>query len=127
MNKAQELISKYKLAANSYYEKSPYGDNRDPEIDKACREKEAGLMAKYRDRIGQGWYGFSFGSPTPLVWFSVLDEFIGYILDKNSDAIILQQKTKFGGLRSYWSGLTKEEQDMVDELEEVLFDEKLIY
>lgn len=128
MNKAQELIKKYNLAANSYYPntKNPYQD-RDKETDKLCAEKEAALMTKYRDRIGKGWYGFSFGSPTPLVWFAVIDEFIGYILEKNSVSEIRQVKMKMGGCRIGIFGLIDEEFDMCWELERVLFDEKLIY
>jgi hypothetical protein len=128
MSKAQELIKKYSLKPNSYYlnNLNPYKE-RNEELNKLCEKKEAALIKKYKDRIPNGWYGFSFGTPIPIVWFEVIDEFLEWLINQNPEVEIHQIKIKFGGCRFGIEALTDEEYSLCQELEDVLFDEKLIY
>ena len=85
--------------------------NRNNKLDVACVNAENDLTAKYKKYIPVGWYGFDLGSPVPLDWFKIIDEFLTYLveleqLNKIKNFEIHQIKLKFCGLR---------------------FDEKLIY
>jgi hypothetical protein len=112
--------------------------NRDAKLDVESVTLENALRAKWRQYIPQGWYGFSLGSPCPAAWYSIIDEFLDYLVGlqnagKISNFEIHQIKMKFGGLRFYVGyGCEDEElrehiQLQIDKVEETLFDEKLIY
>jgi hypothetical protein len=112
--------------------------NRDTKLDGECVQAENKLLEKYRQYIPKGWYGFSLGSPVPLSWFKIIDDFLTYLvsleqLNKIQDFEIHQIKLKFGGLRFYVSYKCEDEELrefielQIDKLENSLFDEKLIY
>lgn len=124
--KVDELIEKYNLKENSYYTESPYL-NRNEEDDKLSAKKEAELLVKWKDHIPKGWYGFSFGTPTPHMWFDVIDEFLEYVKSQQSDFQILQIKIKFSGVRIYLNNISEDIQEQISKLEEVLSDKFLIY
>jgi hypothetical protein len=105
---------------------------------KECREKEQALLTKWKDFIPKGWYGFSFGEPLHEDWFSIIDEFLDYLLKLQNEGKITgfeihQIKLKFGGVRFYVSYKCDDEELrefislQIDRLESTLFDSKLIY
>lgn len=122
--KVDELIKKYNLEQNSYC--SDLTPNNPKFYDDAI-QKEQDLQNKYRDRIAKGYYGICMGTPTPSVFYDVIDEFLEYVAEKCPDFKICQTKLKFGSLRLYIEGVTQEIQQECYFLEKVLFDEKLIY
>ena len=96
------------------------------------------LLKKYSAYIPKGWYGFSFGEPLYKDWFAIIDEFLQYLLDLQSQGKISgfeihQIKLKFGGVRFYVSYRCEDDElresisSQIDDLENQLFDEKLIY
>ena len=112
--------------------------NRDTKLDGECVQAENKLLEKYRQYIPKGWYGFSLGSPVPLSWYKIIDDFLIYLVsleqtNKIQDFEIHQIKLKFGGLRFYVSYKCEDEELrefielQIDRLENSLFDEKLIY
>ena len=102
----QNILNKYQISPGNFYPDIPEGENvytsaYDPEFTKECELRESELLAKWKHRIPQGWYGFAFGAPTPLVWFDVIDEFLDYLAEQAPQFEIHQIKMKFGGLRFY--------------------------
>lgn len=103
-----------------------------------CYEKENALLTKWKPYIAKGWYGFSLGEPCPADWYSIIDEFLTYLVGlqekgKISRFEIHQIKTKWGGLRFY-VGYSCEDEELIEHielqintLESTLFDRKLIY
>lgn len=124
--KISELIQKYNLAPDSYYTVSPY-TNRSYDDDNAVFLEEKLLKSKWKAYIEPQYYGFSFGSPTPLVWLSVIDEFLDHVVEQCPNMRILQIKIKFGGLRCYIINVVPDIEEEIRQLEKVLFDKKLIY
>lgn len=137
-----KIISKYKGFTNYWYpdvkEKTVYLNSKLEKYKKDCEGLENKLIKKYKNYIPDGWYGFSFGSPTPKDWFKIIDEFLQYLLKlqkegKISNFEIHQIKIKFGGLRFYVSyKCDVEEFDefiklQIGALEHHLYDSKLIY
>ena len=73
-----DLIEKYNLAADSYYE-----DNVNPYVQVSAEDRQYAykrtdeLQEKYKSYIPKGWYGFlGLGSPMPSVWFDVIEKYI---------------------------------------------------
>lgn len=119
-----KILQKYKAMRNYY----PEAENpKDTSIN-----LQSDILEKWKDHIPQGWYGFDMGG-CHSSWFYIVDDFLDYLLTIDPKLEIHQVKLKWGGLRFYVEikGRTEEEQEFVDlqakELEEVLFDEKLIY
>ena len=137
-----EILSKYKGYSNYWYpnvtESTIY---QSPDLERYEKEsggEEARLLKKYKKHIPNGWYGFSFGSPTPKDWFLIIEEFLDYLIDlekkkKIKEFEIHQVKIKFGGLRFYVNFSSKNEEFeeyinlQIEKLESHLFDKKLIY
>lgn len=129
MSKLQELIDKYHLQRNSYYPEDflPYRDTS-PEDQKIMRERTRQLQQKYAAYIPKGWYGFlGLGAPTAITWFDVIEEYIDHLLQSSPDLEILQVKVKFGGIRMYLGKITKEQQEELSTLTNLLHDDKLIF
>lgn len=132
MSKVQELIEEYNLTPNSYYTESPYTKEW---LDKTkvilpsiiYNKAENALRKRWGSRISKDWYGFNLGIPIPLVWYIVIDKFLEYIEQKCPEFEIYQIKLKFGGLRMYLGKISKEIQQEIDNLENVLTDKYLIY
>lgn len=127
--KAKELIKKYNLKKDSYYldSENPYKERDEEEI-AFQQEAVRKLQDKWVYHIPKGWYGFlGLGHPTPRIWYAVIDEFLDYVKEQCPEFEILQQKLKFGQYRSYLNKITKEIQSEIYELENVMFDHKLIY
>ena len=139
----KKILSKYGGFTNYWYpdveEETLYKNEKVKEkYSKECEGMESALLKKYKDYIPKGWYGFSFGSPTPKDWFKIIDEFLQYLLElqkenKISDFEIHQIKMKFGGLRFYVSYKCNNEELrefielQIDRLERHLHDDKLVY
>jgi hypothetical protein len=88
------------------------------------------LFKKWEKRIGKGWYGFD---SIPDSWAEQIDELLNEIKLICPNFEIHQIKLKFGGIRIYLE-LNSEDKKIVnyvnekiDNLENILFDEKLIY
>jgi hypothetical protein len=119
-NKAKELIEKYGLKSNSYYAESPYKT-----VDPNTIIWDVALNSKWKDYIEKGYYGFSL-NPIPDICVSAIDEFLDWVKENDSEFKILQVKIKLGGLRLYIS--TKLDiRDHISLLENVIYDEHLIY
>jgi hypothetical protein len=90
------------------------------------------LFMKWAYRVEKGWYGFALGN-VPMIWAIVIDEYLTELEKVAPNFKIHQIKLKFGGLRFYVDlGLTNnfEAEKILNEnskLEELLFNEKLIY
>ena len=137
-----KILQKYDGFTNYWYpdvnEPTVY---QSPDIEKYRKENEGEekrLLNKYKKHIPPGWYGFSFGSPTPKAWFLIIEEFLDYLINLEKEGKIKnfeihQYKLKFGGLRAYHSFecVDDELREFIDlqtaKLENHLYDEKLIY
>ena len=137
-----KILSKYDGFTNYWYpdveEETVYSSPKLETYKKECEGIENKLLKKYKDYIPKGWYGFSFGTPTPKEWFEIIDDFLQYLLklqkeNKIGDFEIHQIKMKFGGLRFYISYKCNDEEFdefiklQIDKLEHHLYDSKLIY
>lgn len=111
---AEKLIKKYKLARDTYV------------VHNSSSEQYNKLFAKWKYKIEARWYGLELRA-CPNVWYNVVDELLEYLSKKSPEFKILQIKLKFGGIRIYLSGVSNAIQDELDKLEDVMFDEKLIY
>lgn len=139
--KVFELIKNYGLQPNSYYE---YGDNpyqlRQKEVqsiidnwpekgyppaDEFLPIKYKALKLKWESYIGEGYYGFSIDPPCPEIWYDVVDDFLSYVREECPKFRISQIKIKYGGLKIYLVGIDDNIKLEIEELEKVLFDEKL--
>lgn len=138
-----KILKKYKACPDNWYP-GVDGDDlyHDPEISEkyrdGCHAKERDLLSKWTPYIGTGWYGFSLGSPCPHVWYKIIDEVLEYFVQlqnegKISKFQIQQIKMKFGGLRFYVSFecqdkvLDEQIRNEISEMEDCLYDEKLVY
>jgi len=123
---ADKLITKYNLAAHSYYTVSPYQTvtQEKREVD---FNKTRGLSEKYRKYVKVGWYGIDLGCPTPDIWFDVIDEFFSELINAGFEFKILQVKIKFGQIRIYLEYTDKTILGYVNKLESVMLDKLLIY
>lgn len=130
-NIIEKLKEKYNLAPDSYYKSNPYvlSENQEDhrELKELCNFLEKRLQEKWHDRIVDGYYGFSFGSPTPTVWFYAIDEFLDWAQENNPDFQIFQQKLKFGQYCCYVKNINQETKRAIRQLEELLSDKFLIY
>ena len=109
----EKILSKYDGFTNFWYpdaeEETLYKNEEVKEkYSKGCHEKEFELLHKWKSYIPRGWYGFSLGEPCPDSWYSIINEFLEYIVKlqdekKISNFEIHQIKIKFGGLRFYVS------------------------
>lgn len=124
---AQQLIKKYNLAADSYYSESPYNKKSLLEISSEGITVEANLYEKWKPNIPDGWYGLSVGWPVPLVWYSVIGEFLDYVKLEKPDFQLLQIKIKYGGIRIHLDNVPLSIYKEADELEVVLYDKFLIW
>jgi hypothetical protein len=137
-----KILQKYDGFANYWYpnvkEETVY---QSPDLEKYRKEsdgEEHRLKEKYKLYIPKGWYGFSFGSPTPKNWFLIIDEFLEYLVElqkkkKISGFEIHQIKMKFGSCRFYISYKCNDDEMQefiylqIQKLESHLHDDKLIY
>lgn len=142
-SKAEELIGKYELKENSYYQDDnfPYQERNvlEEKISNSRLSYEESrkiidgkrffeLKEKWDLHVEKGWYGFGgLGNPTPNVWYDVLDEFLGWIKTQCPDFKIFQIKIKMGSLRMYIGNVTPEVQEEISKLQMTMFDKKLIY
>jgi hypothetical protein len=141
-NMITKILQKYEGFKNDWYPKVKENTvYLSPDIEKyreGCYEKELELLNKYKHYIPQGWYGFSFGSPFPHEWYNIIDGFLEYLINLQTEGRISkfeihQIKIKFGGLRFYVSFSTNDEElreflDLqINKLENHLHDDKLIY
>lgn len=133
MMKINEILNKYNITEDMDFfpnVDSLYDDRvgvRDFDEQMNLREKQ--LFDNWKQYIGNGWYGFALGIPTPLVWYDVIDEFLEYIKENDKEFKILQIKVKWGGLRFYVD-LTKDFDSIEDQiriLENNLYSKKLIF
>ena len=137
-----KILSKFHGFTNYWYpdvkEDTVYLSPDIEKYRKECQGLESKLKKKYKSYIPKGWYGFSFGEPTPPDWFKIIDKFLQYLIKlekekKISNFEIYQIKMKYGGLRFYcnWSCEDEEFNEylrlQVDKLENHLRDKKLIY
>lgn len=103
-----------------------------PDKDVICANADEWLYKKWKARVGRGWYGFALGS-VPRFWVLAIDDFLEYLLMQCPNLEIHQIKIKFGGLRFYVELPDMREQELellnkeIQELEDWLFDQKLIY
>ena len=118
-----------------------YG-NYFPNIEEPLRDRESlqkeieglenKLQEKWKNDIGDRWYGFSIGL-APKEWFYVIDEFLDYLKETVAELEIHQIKMKFGGIRFYVNFVCGDEADaefielQIAELERRLFCKKLIF
>lgn len=120
--KFKNLLKKHKLSRNSYYQSSPYKQ----EVGQ-CSKGELALLENWSHHVAKGWYGISLGQPTPDSWFRFLDAFLRLVRDYNPNFEIHQIKMKFGGLRCYLGNINEETRELVSQVEEIMYDDELIY
>ena len=125
----EELTKKYSLAPDSYYTESPYGKDNDGLLRKEHEEK---YYIPFRDKwdkhTEKGWYGArGLSFPLPIVFYSVLDDFLEYVKKECPDFKLLQAKIKFGGVRLHLDNITPKVEEECYQLEDLLFDKFLIY
>lgn len=84
------------------------------------------MFEKWGHKIKDGWYGFDLHL-APREWIEILDRLLIEIEGRCPDFAICQIKTKFGGARIYLEGVTKEIQEAIYYIENILFNEELIY
>jgi len=134
MSKAEELIKKYKLIPDHYYDFPAYPLDFKPYTDvmeedaNFCKYKFKALKEKYKNRVPDRWYGFDgLGNPTPYVWYEALEEFLEYVEQQCPQFEIYQIKIKFGGIRIYLGNISEEIQQDISKLTSVMTDAKLVY
>ena len=59
------------------------------------------LFDKWKDTIGENWYGFALWNNLPLNWYLAIDDLLEYIKTVSKKFEIHQIKIKYGGLRFY--------------------------
>lgn len=85
------------------------------------------FMKKWGRWVRKGWKGFELDN-VPKVWYSIIDEFLEYLVDIDPTAEIHEIKVRHGGLRFFvdydprWSTLLRFQ---VDKLENALYHEEL--
>jgi len=91
------------------------------------------LFQKWAYKVPKGWYGCDL-SNAPFLWALIIDDFLEYLNKKCPDFEIHQIKLKMGGLRFHVDyGYFKDDADSqqiyneIDELENWLYDERLVY
>ncbi len=84
------------------------------------------LAAKWEKYFGEGWYGIDLGL-VPYLWLIVIDEFLTNALEKYPELQIQQIKVKYGEVRIYITPFEEELQSSARNLEDVLFDSRLVY
>jgi hypothetical protein len=128
MNIIEILKEKYNLAPDSYYEESPYGKS-DHNL-RINHEKEYYLpfYNKWQKYTAENHYGcMGLGYPMVEIWYSVLDEFLEYVLKQCPDFKICQIAVKFGYIKIYLDGVTEDIKDDCWKLSSLLSDKFLIY
>jgi len=127
MSIANELITKYKLEADSYYLANPY-EILDPWGRDVISNRIEELQIKYQKYVPARWYGLrGLSYPIPLVWLDVIDEYLQYATKECPDLHVLQVKVKYGGIRLYLDNWTDDVRVASYKLGDVLYDSKLIY
>ena len=127
-----KILEKYKAQRDYYYPgiSNPY--KRD-ELKNASSEPERKLREKWKAHTPPRWYGFAIGRPCPDSWFSIIDEFLDYLLTCDPNFEIHQIKMKFGRLCFYVAyniendELAEFVRLQIEKLEWTLYDEKLIF
>lgn len=130
-----QIIQKHKL--NEKLTFNPFKERRKIKSDycgldgvfiefKDSYEKATNLQNKYENRVPQGWYGLDC-SCWPINWLNALEEFLAELEKDSPDFEVHQIKLKWGGARIYLDNLSAEAWKAVDELENVMYDENLIY
>lgn len=121
------LTQKYELKSNAYYTKypsDPDGTANQYHHDNHYRP----FYDKWIKYTEEGWYGpAGLGYPMPEIWYSVLDEFLTYVLNECPNFKILQIKIKFGELRIYLEHINEKIASECSALETLLSDSHLIY
>jgi len=129
----RQIIAKHKLAEKLDF--NPFKLRKTGNLDDLHKKQEwlergvnleRELFAKWDHRIEKLWYGFDLIG-CPENWFSAIDEFLTELEKDSPDFKILQYKLKWGSFRGYMSGISRDAQDAIDLLEDVMRDENLIY
>jgi hypothetical protein len=86
------------------------------------------LCNRWRKYVPRGWYGFELAD-VPMVWYKIINEALEYFDTKYKLLEIHQIKLKYGGLRFYilCERQNNECLDEIDELEDAMYDERLIW
>lgn len=111
-----QLIQKYDLRPNSYV--------YDKDFDRGYWTLY--LVKKWNSRVAEFHYGFD-GLPNNVVWFQAIDEMLDIIEKDSPDFKIMQIKLKFGGIRIYLLNISDAVFGGIEKIEQVLYDEALIY
>lgn len=85
------------------------------------------MFTHWAYKIPQGWYGFSLGNEVPMAWAYTIDKFLEEVNKECPNFEIHQIKLKWGGLRCYLGNINESVQKEVDKLEELLYDDSLVY
>lgn len=112
MDFVSHLVQKYNLSFDGYSD----------------QELVSGLdlIEKWKDFIGEGWYGFDFGS-IPQVWVNIIDDFLTHVVRIYPNMTIHQIKVKFGHLDIYLGNVSHEIDLLCRTLTTYLFDSRLVY
>lgn len=84
------------------------------------------LFEKWGHKIKEGFYGFDLYL-VPREWIEILDRLLIEIEGRCPDFAICQIKTKFGGVRIYLDNVDDVIKECKRYIEEVLYNEDLIY
>ncbi len=102
-------------------------------VDNGNLNPDVYLFQKWHRYIENGFYGFALGKDVPFIWASIIDDFMEELKKLAPNFTFSNCKLKFGGLRFYVeTNLNNEELNNkihkeIDELEEWLFNDYLIY
>jgi hypothetical protein len=125
----RQIIQKHKLDEKLSF--NPFKDRgqnyfSNHEKFKDSYEKTTNLQNKYENRVPQEWYGLDC-SCWPINWLNALEEFLAE-LEKDSPCFEIHQiKLKYGMARIHLGNLSAEAWKAVDEFENAMSDENLIY
>lgn len=121
------------LSFNKIFEKYQKDFNKLNAINKTNIHPDVLLFQDWAFKVKRGWYGFSIGRDAPLMWVSIINDFLVELEKEAPDFSILQIKTKFGGLRFYVDlGNTPQQKakaiiEEISLLEQKLFLKELVY
>lgn len=108
-----KIIKKYKLAPNSYTlndVKSDYGLFEDT----------------WNNHCDGNYWNWEL-SGLPETWINALQEILEIVKQHNPRFIIYQVKLKYGGIRIYLGNINGATEKAIQDVTELLFDEKLIW
>jgi len=122
-NKTQEPSMVQSLLAEMSIDPHDFIVDR-PERIADTREAYEDFCQRWEPRVGKARIDLF---DVPRSWLRVIDGFLTYMYEKDTNAQVIQLKYKFGGIRLYTNTSDPDLFDDIRDLESALFDERLVY